>query len=227
MAEGYVMKVLVVDDHPLFREGLKSILGKFDQPMLVFESTTYADAQALIQSEPGLDLVLLDLNLPDVDGLTALEDLRRVQPQLPVVIISASENREDVLAAMRHGAPGFISKASSSATLEQALRLVLSGGVYLPPHIMLEDVPSGAKVLPSPVLSSPGYEDALARLGLTERQMQVLLLMARGESNKSIARALNVAENTVKVHMTAILRALEVSSRAQAIAALARMGVRP
>ena len=226
MEEKFTLRILVVDDHPLFREGLKGVLEQLDSAVLVLESATYAAALTVIGSQPELDLLLLDIHLPDMHGLTALENLRSLQPQLPVVIISASENRVEVMAAMRHGAMGFISKASSTTVLKQALHLVLSGGVYLPPDLMLEKLGTARQPLAAAMPPAGRTEDALAQLGLTERQLQVLELMAHGDSNKHIARKLNVAENTVKVHMTAILKAFNVSSRAQAIAALSNMGVR-
>ena len=220
MEQEFTLKILVVDDHPLFREGLRGVLAQLEEAVLVLEGATYAAALQAIQNEPDLDLLLLDIHLPDMNGLAALENLRSLQPQLPVVIVSASESRDEVLAAMRQGAMGFISKASSTTVLKQALRLVLSGGVYLPPDLMLENADN------VPVPPAWPRADELARLGLTDRQLQVLELMARGDSNKNIARKLDVAENTVKVHMTAILKALNVSSRAQAIAALTNMGLR-
>jgi DNA-binding NarL/FixJ family response regulator len=209
------MKFLLIDDHPLFRQGLKGIAQRLDGAAVVLESASFGAAQALLDDD--LDLVLLDLRLPDRDGLEALAAIRAAFPALPVVIVSASENKQDIKAALRLGALGFVSKASSADVLENALRLVLAGDIYLPSGIMLgPDGQPGADW-------SRGLDEPPAR-GLTDRQAQVMRLMARGESNKQIARALNLSESTVKVHVTAILRALGVTSRAQAIVAAFQQG---
>ena len=207
------MKFLLIDDHPLFRQGLKGIAQRLDGAAVVLESASYEQAQALLDDD--LDLVLLDLRLPDMDGLEALAAIRAGFPALPVVIVSASENKQDIMAALRLGALGFVSKASSADVLENALRLVLAGDVYLPSGLMLSPDGTGA--------DWPRNPEGASR-GLTDRQAQVMRLMAKGESNKQIARALNLSESTVKVHVTAILRALGVSSRAQAIVAALQQG---
>ena len=207
------MKFLLIDDHPLFRQGLKGIAQRLDGAAVVLESASYEQAQALLDDD--LDLVLLDLRLPDMDGLEALAAIRAGFPALPVVIVSASENKQDIMAALRLGALGFVSKASSADVLENALRLVLAGDVYLPSGLMLSPDGAGA--------DWPRNPEGASR-GLTDRQAQVMRLMAKGESNKQIARALNLSESTVKVHVTAILRALGVSSRAQAIVAALQQG---
>ena len=207
------MKFLLIDDHPLFRQGLKGIAQRLDGAAVVLESASYGQAQALLDDD--LDLVLLDLRLPDMDGLEALAAIRAGFPALPVVIVSASENKQDIMAALRLGALGFVSKASSAEVLENALRLVLAGDVYLSSGLMLSADGTGA--------DWPRNLEGATR-GLTDRQAQVMRLMAKGESNKQIARALNLSESTVKVHVTAILRALGVTSRAQAIVAALQQG---
>lgn len=205
------MKFLLLDDHPLFRHGLKGIAQKLDPHASVFECATYEEAQAVLNDD--LDLVMLDLRLPGgTDGLQVLAAMRSRFPTLPVVVVSASEDKNEIMAALRLGALGFVSKASSADVLENALRLVLAGDIYLPSNIMLNAGADWKKA------------DAPSSLALTERQTQVMRLMAQGESNKQIARILNLAENTVKVHVTAVLRALGVTSRAQAIVALFQRG---
>lgn len=208
------MKFLLIDDHPLFRQGLKGIAQRLDGAAEVLESASYEQARALLGDD--LDLVLLDLRLPDMDGLEALAAIRAGFPTLPVVIVSASEDKQDIMAALRLGALGFISKASSADVLENALRLVLAGDVYLPSGLMLSPDGGGA--------GWPRNPEGAPSRGLTDRQAEVLRLMAKGESNKQIARALNLSESTVKVHVTAILRALGVTSRAQAIVAALQQG---
>ena len=203
------MKFLLLDDHPLFRHALKCITQRLDPAATVLECSSYDEARPLLGDD--VDLVLLDLRLSGLDGMQVLATLRSRHPTLPVVVVSASEDRHEVLAVLRLGALGFIPKASSAEVMEHALRLVLSGDVYLPSHLMLD-------------LELPGALHKDGVLDLTERQMQVMRLMAQGQSNKQIARGLNLAENTVKVHVTAILRELNVSSRARAIVALFQRG---
>jgi len=139
-----------------------------------------------------------------------------------VVVLSAVGDRETILKTLDVGAMGFISKNSSSKVLLGALRLVLSGGVYLPPEV-LEQRSGGAPLPAAP--SGERWQNALATLDLTERQLQVLKLVIQGKPNKIIARELNVAEGTVKIHVTAILKALNVGNRTQAILALGKLGL--
>lgn len=207
------MKFLLLDDHPLFRQALKSITQRLDPAATVLECASYDEAQPLL-GEDDVDLVLLDLRLSGLDGMEVLATLRAQHPMLPVVVVSASEDPHEVMAVLRLGALGFVPKASSADVMEHALRLVLSGDTYLPSHILLDP-------------QAPGALPKDGALDLTQRQKEVMRLMVQGESNKQIARRLNVTENTVKVHVTAILRELNVTSRAQAIVALFQRGDGP
>lgn len=218
-SKGSHLKFLVVDDHPLFRQGLISVLAQLQETVQCLEATNQAGARQMLEQHPDLDLLLLDLQLPDIDGLALLAQLRASHPDLPIAIISASEERDKVVCAMRLGAMGFIPKSASVQILGSALQLILDGGVYLPPAIML-DRPVGLQTLPT---ATP--EAALAQLGLSSRPLQVMKLMAQGASNKLIARELDIAENTVKAHIATIFRALNVATRSQAIATLGRMGI--
>ena len=166
----------------------------------------------MAECESDLDLVLLDLQLPDADGLEVLETLRRNHPSTAVVVLSGAGTADTMRRALQRGAQGFIPKTASSEVMLSALRLIFSGGIYVPPEFVLGTPPSQEST------ASP------ASLGLTERQQQVLKLMLEGKSNKLICRELHLAEPTVKNHMTAILRALNVTSRAQAIVEVSRLG---
>ena len=215
------MKVLIVDDHPLVREGLRHTLASLQQNVQVLEACNADEALDLAGQHPDLDLVMLDLELPGLPGLAALEELRQRGCTAPVVILSASCERADVIAALNTGAVGFIPKLSSSDLMLQALRLVLSGGIYIPPQAL-------------GLLAGPGADSAsgaagpksLQQLGLSERQLQVLSLIAQGKPNKVIASDLAIAEPTVKAHITEILRALQVTNRSQAMIVARRFGVR-
>jgi DNA-binding NarL/FixJ family response regulator len=210
------MEVLIVDDHALIRDALRRVLVQLGREVTVFEAGDCDRAFALIEAQPELELVLLDLNLPGMHGLAALGELRTRYPAVSVVVISAAEDRASVTQALDHGAMGYIPKSSSNEVLASALRLVLSGGIYIPPAIL------GAA---EPVLQPGGAKLRPSDLGLTERQSQILTLLMQGKSNKLICRELDLAESTVKNHVTHVLKTLSVTSRTQAVIAAARIGL--
>jgi DNA-binding NarL/FixJ family response regulator len=221
------MKVLVVDDHALIRDALRHVLERLGHEVTVFEAGDCPHAFHVIDAQPDLDLVLLDLNLPGMHGVAALAELRRRYPAVSVVVVSAANDRASVTQALDRGAMGYIPKSSSNEVLASALRLVLSGGIYLPPEILgraeplaepaTASVESGGATAPRRVLPSD--------LGLTERQVQILILLMQGKSNKVICRELDLAESTVKNHVTHVLKTLNVTSRTQAVIAAARLGL--
>lgn len=214
------MKVLVVDDHPLICEALRQVLKALDKDIELREAGSGRDALAEAGGSDHLDLILLDLALPDADGFEVLDELREQHPSFPVVVLSASEQAETVMRALDAGAMGFIPKTSSNELLLGALRLVLSGGVYLPAEVLRHaPVPSLAR---NSAAAATSYRD----VGLTERQAQVLALMVQGKPNKIICRELDLAEGTVKIHVTAILKALEVANRTQAVIAVGKLGLK-
>ena len=209
------MKILVADDHALIREAFRHLLTGLVGGATVLEAGDCESACQLIEQHPDLDLVLLDLRLPAMGGMAMLEALRANHPTLPVVVVSALEDPGTVRSAIARGAMGYIPKSSSNEVMLNALRLVLSGGRYLPPEILTD--PGDATPPPS----------SMDQVHLTERQKEVLALMVQGKSNKLICRELGLAEATVKIHVTAILRALKVTSRAQAIVAVNQIGLMP
>jgi DNA-binding NarL/FixJ family response regulator len=221
------MKILVVDDHALIRTALRGVLGELDRDVTVLEARDCRSAFDLIDAQPDLDLVLLDLNLPGMHGLAALDDLRARHPALPVVVLSSANDRASVMQALEQGAMGYIPKLSSNEVLISALRLVLSGGIYIPPEILarLESPPAADRQSAAASERSGPPRRTPADLGLSERQAQVLRLLLEGKSNKLICRELDLAESTVKNHVTLILKALNVTSRTQAVIAAARMGL--
>ena len=216
------MKILVVDDHPLILEALKQVLRDLEPDIEVLAARDGQQAIDQALMHPDLSLVLLDLTLPHKHGFESLSELRAGSPDVPVVVLSASEDRDTVMRAINDGAMGFIPKTSRTEVLIAALRLVFSGGVYLPPSAFAPPSsgdPAEAR-FPAPATRSP------REVGLTERQAQVLALLVQGKSNKLICRALDLAEGTVKIHVTAILRALNVSNRTEALVAVSRLGLR-
>ena len=206
------MKILVADDHALIREALRHLLQELDSDTTVIEAVDGESARRSVAAHPELDLALLDLKLPGINGFDLLAELRNGYPDLPIVVLSAVEDATTMRAVLNRGAMGFVPKSSANRVMLGALRLVLSGGRYLPPEL----------------LSTAGSAtpESGAALKLTRRQRDVLKLMVQGQSNKQICRELGLAEPTVKIHVTAILRALNVTSRAQAIVAVNRSGMR-
>ena len=213
------MKFLVVDDHALVREGLRHVLESLDDRVTVLEARNATEAYALVEQHTDLDLVLLDLRLPGIDGYAAMQELHRRHNTLPVVILSGTEDTPSVVAALKMHAVGFIPKSSSREVMLQALRLVLSGGVYIPPQAL------GLAGLDGLGESSSPAKKSIDKLALTERQTEVLGLVAQGKPNKLIAIELNISEATVKAHVTDIMRALKVTNRAQAAVAARRLGL--
>lgn len=224
------MKVLLIDDHPLILSALQSVIQGLGDNVVVSSADCGRAARELLRVDAGFDLVLLDLHLGDMDGFELLSELRTRYPALPVVVISASDRTSDVIRAIDMGAMGFVPKRASNDTLFDALQQVMSGGVYVPPMAMSGD-PSGA--LPSsPALqqvhheaNTAGYQTmpSLMQLGLTPRQSDVLNLLLKGQPNKLIARELGLSVETVKDHVAAVLRALGVSSRTQAVIAVSQI----
>jgi DNA-binding NarL/FixJ family response regulator len=212
------MKILVVDDHTLIREALRGVLQELKPEADVIDASSCREALELAQANAGeLDLILLDLSLPDGDGFDTLGELRDLYPAVAIVVLSASRDRDSVTKALDLGALGFIPKSASRAVMVSALQLVFAGGIYVPPEILQrpQKAPMSAPV------SAPMSP---SELGLTERQIDVLALMMQGKSNKAVCRELDLAEATVKNHVTAILRALKVTNRTEAVLAVAEFG---
>jgi DNA-binding NarL/FixJ family response regulator len=209
------MKILVVDDHTLIREALRGVLQELKPEADVMDASSCREALELAQANAGeLDLILLDLSLPDGDGFDTLGELRDLYPAVAIVVLSASRDRDSVTRALDLGALGFIPKSASRAVMVSALQLVFAGGIYVPPEILQK----------APMSSPVSAPMSPSELGLTERQIDVLALMMQGKSNKAVCRELDLAEATVKNHVTAILRALKVTNRTEAVIAVAEFG---
>ena len=211
--DGVAMKVLLIDDHVLIREALRSVFADVRPQAEVLDATGAIQALEIAQAHGDLGLVVLDLSLPDGNGLDVLKSLRSLVPGAGVVVLSASREPSVVAKALRLGAQGFITKSASYPVMLAALQLVLAGGIYVPPEILT--------VVKDAVPGDMATDTAAEFEGtLTERQREVLALLVQGKSNKLICRELQLAEPTVKNHITAILKALNVSSRTQAIVAV-------
>ncbi|HEY4958282.1 MAG TPA: response regulator transcription factor [Caldimonas sp.] len=222
------MKVLLIDDHPLILSALQGVIQGLGSHVSVVGVAGARAAREALAVEPGFDLVLLDLRLGDADGFELLVELRNGWPAVPVVVVSASDRSADVIRAIDLGAMGFVPKRASNETLTEALHVVMSGGIYVPPMTMGGVGDGGGSESESAPHTGPAGTNetgakALAAFKLTPRQTDVLGLLLRGQSNKLIARELDLSVETVKDHVAAVLRALGVNSRTQAVLAVSQM----
>lgn len=228
------MKVLLIDDHPLILSALQSVIQGLGDDVTVVGANSAQAGRETLRRDADFDLVLLDLSLGDADGFDVLAEFRRTYPALPVVVVSASDRSSDVIRAIDLGAMGFVPKRASNDALFEALRMVMSGGIYVPPMTMRSEaapastggdtVPSVLRVVRESADEAPFQaHPPLESLGLTPRQTDVLALLLQGKPNKLIARDLNLSVETVKDHVAAVLRTLNVSSRTQAVLAVSQM----
>jgi DNA-binding NarL/FixJ family response regulator len=208
------LTILLADDHALFRAGLRHLMKDFGDRLRIEEAHDYDATVKRLSELDDLDLLLLDLNMPGMAGMSSVAHLCTLAPDVPLIVISVRETADDVRKAIDAGAMGYIPKSSTPEVMMSALKLVLSGGIYLPPNLLHE--------LPAEGTAKNGGgdpDDQLARL--TPRQRDVLRLLAQGQSNKQIADVLGLAPGTVKIHISRILRAFKVQNRTQAVIAAA------
>lgn len=219
---GYsVMKILVIDDHVLIRQAMQGVLKKVRRDAVLLEAPNSTEAMKIIAAQPDIDLILLDLTLPDRDGFSVFTELRERYPTVAIVVLSAVQDPTKVRKALELGARGYIPKSAQGDVIVNALRLIISGGTYIPPEIFAGGEPLDAL---SRQVSRDQDQSFPANIGLTDRQLEVLALMMQGKNNKTICRMLNLAEPTVKNHVTAILRALKVTSRTEAVIMASNLG---
>lgn len=216
------LKILLIDDHVMVREGLRLLLINEGLDCNLLEAASCTSALKLLEEHEDVDWILLDLGLPDMSGIEALGLLRKHYAHVPIVVVSGLEDRALVLECINRGAMGFIPKSFSSAMLTQALRVVFAGGVYLPPALFGQHT----STVPATALSiKSAAQKKLFSLGMTGRQIQVLELTVQGFSNKLIAKKLDLSEATIKTHVAASLRALNVKNRTQAVFTVAKFGL--
>ena len=215
------MNILLVDDHALIRDALRGVLSELQGTAQILEAPDSHTALSMLETTGGdVQMIVLDLNLPDRDGFDVLADVRERYPGIGVVVLSGNHDRPSVQRALDLGAVGFIPKSAPRNVMLSAFNLIFAGGIYIPPQIL-----DRSAAAPSVRARSP--RSIAADLGLTERQMDVLALMMRGKSNKVICRALDLAEPTVKNHVTAILKALKATNRTEAVIAAGALGFQP
>lgn len=220
------MKFLVADDHPLVRRALSLSLEHIRAEATILEADSAAQALAHVADHPDIDLILLDLSMPDSEGLDTLRQIKLHLPTVPVAIVSADEGAETALRSLASGASGYLPKSLPEDVLRAAISLILAGGMYVP--ALVADAVGASKATtrttssPMPAGGADLQRQARGAVALTGRQREVLDLVIEGLSNKEIADRLALAEATVKVHMTAILRAYGVNNRTKAISAAQR-----
>lgn len=209
-----MMRILVVEDHVLVREGLVQALHGLDSDCQAMSAASADEALQLLEQTPDFDLILLDLMLPGTGGLGFLGALRKRYPGIPVLILSALDDADTIGRALRQGAAGYVTKSGSTAVLLDAIRQVLAGGTYMPEHLQ------------GVVARRGSNKDIATRFGLTPAQMRVLELLVQGKTNREIGEVLGVTEGTVKIHVSAIFKSLDVPNRSQALLLAARYGLK-
>jgi len=200
------VKLLIVDDHPLFRDGLAALLCQASTDNIVVQASSTEEALQLAD-EQIVDAVFMDLSMPGLSGEPAIREFARRHPDLPVIVLSSSEDPGDVRRVLNAGASGYIPKSATAHTVVSALMLVLSGNIYVPPLL----VSAATRAADHAVQNGPRSLSAL-----TDRQVDVLRFLRDGLSNKEISANLGIAEKTVKVHIAAIFKTLNVVNRTQA-----------
>ena len=212
MASKVLSKILIADDHALYRQGLGTLLDALNPEIKVVEASSYPEAIRAANEIDDLDLVLADLGMPGMERFAGLSALIRSLDDVPLVVVSAAESSEEMSMAMDCGAHGYIPKTLDSSNVVTAVEQVLNGEIFLPPTLIGwepgQGVPQGA--------GGPH---------LTPRQRDVLNLMADGQSNKEIARVLGLAEGTIKLHVTGLLKVLDANNRTQAVIKATALGL--
>jgi DNA-binding NarL/FixJ family response regulator len=215
------VRILVVDDHEIVAIAMVTVLSQLDRQAEVVQAADLNEAFSRIAERPEFALVMLDLGLPGCTGVQALERFRERFPAVPVVVYSGASDAASIHAALELGAMGYIPKASRQDVLIGAIRLVLSGGIYVPLEALKQ-----RDVLPAPAAPLAAAAPSPAELGLSPRQFEVLALLLKGLPNKLIARKLDISENTTKIHVSAVYQRLGVATRTQALIAANRLGLR-
>jgi len=213
------LQVLLADDHALFRDGMRYVLQQLSDQVDILCAGDFTETLRKADANPGIDLALIDLNMPGSDGVASIRIFHNRFPSIPLVVVSGSEQRAEMEWVMEYGAMGFISKMSSGKVMVNALRTILDGGIYFPPQLSAqsEAEPGSAEI--------DSQNQHTNKHGLTKRQMEALQYLSEGLSNKEIAIRMNLAEGTIKVHVAAAYQVLQVSSRLDAVRKAQKLGL--
>ena len=206
------MKILIADDHALFRDGLAMRLEQINPEIVLHQAPSFSQAVKILDKENNIDIIIVDLDMPDMRWEDGVEELKKKAPNASMIIISASEDIRNIRKILATGIKGYIPKRSDPKIMYNALKLILEGGTYIPPAL-----------IESSSENNNGYRTN--GKSLTNRQSQVLDLIAQGKSNKQIAYEMGVSEATVKLHINALLRSLKVNNRTQAVVTAQKMGI--
>lgn len=211
-------RVIIADDHALVRGGIAMLLRGLNSECEVLETDGYEQTLSLLSQTDNVDLVLVDLCMPGVRGMEAVSHIRKTWPDVPVVLVTAEENTKTIFEALKAGVSGYIPKSSTPEVTMSAIRLVMAGGIYLPPSVVRTsdaDLGQGSGRAPEQWrLAGSGASEIKSKL--TRRQIEVLDLLVLGKSNNAIADALGLTPGTVKIHISRIFKVLEVSNRTEA-----------
>lgn len=219
------MKIIVADDHALIREGLERTLKSFDEDAEIIHADDSVSVLSQLESHNDTKIVLLDLFMPGANGFELLTKICNTYTNIPVIVISSADEPRNMRKAIDCGASGFIPKSASTEIMISAFMLVCNGGVYIPPDMLRQQSSSKDTAVKNSYSVSLIDETKAAATNLTRRQTDVLDLMARGMSNKEIARALDVSEHTIKIHVTAILKLFNAENRTEAVVMAHNAGV--
>jgi DNA-binding NarL/FixJ family response regulator len=203
------MKTLLADDHPLMREGVRQVLSQLEPAVEIIDAYDYPSLFTQVALHPDIDLALVDLNMPGFVGMQGITQFRSRFPDIPLVVLSASESPHDIRSALEAGALGYIPKATAADAMLTALRKVLAGDIHVP--LSQTGHHTGMRA------TAPTDVEALQHSGLTTRQLDVARLLAQGFANKAIGGMLEMSESTVKVHIAALFRAFNVTNRTEAV----------
>ena len=218
-----MMRILLAGDHTLVRENLRDFLYALAPDVVVLEAESFHEAKTVASQNARLDLIILDLLMPGMDGLAGLRHMLKQKPDVPVVILSGSTRQKDIVGAIKLGAKGFVPKTISGKAMLNALRMILAGETYVPSAVLRAAVAENGYDEPAGGLGR-GAKDGLAQK-LTRRQQQVLDLLVRGHTNKRIAKELDLKEITVKIHLQSVFRKFGVSNRTQAVSLALQRGM--
>ncbi len=207
------MKILIADDHALYRDGLALRLEQIAPEAIILQASNYAQIFKIIKTDNDISIIILDIEMQDMPWLDALQMMHKMLPHTAIVVVSASEDGRTIRSVMATGVNGYIPKRSDAKVFDNALKLILDGGTYVPP-VLINNPPINNLSTKSTGLKT-----------LTNRQSQVLDLIAQGKSNKQIAYDMGVSESTVKLHINALLRSLHVSNRTQAVITAQKLGI--
>ncbi len=205
------MKILIADDHALFRDELSSRLEKINPDVVLMQASSFSQALKILEKEVDLDMIIVDLDMPDMQWEEGIKILKQKSDEINIIVISASEDMRQIRKILQSGIKGYIPKRLESQTMHNALKLIVEGGIYIPPALVENN--------------SEFSNNNRRSKTLTNRQSQVLDLIAEGKSNKQIAYEMGVSEATVKLHINALLRSLKVNNRTQAVITAQKMGL--